>query len=169
MQTANVLLALGGKRGETVPKYGVTPAEIAVLQLLHGGDAVYDIDIQSGVVERTNRQEIERLRQFYSRREGERLVSPAVETLFPGVGASVPKTFAELELPEELFIVVERRVTAGEQEAPKPGFDGMTANELRAYAETNGIDVEGINRKADLLEAVKLGAKGKPADIFSED
>ena len=40
MQTANVLLALGGKRGESVPKYGVTPAEVVVLQQLHGQDAV---------------------------------------------------------------------------------------------------------------------------------
>jgi hypothetical protein len=170
MQTANVLLALGGKRGETVPKYSVTPAEIAVLQYLHGADAVYDIDIQTDTVERTNRQEIERLRQFYSRRDGENVVSPAVNTLFPGVGASVPKTFAEMELPEELFIVTERRVTAGEVIPVKDGFDAMTANELRSYAETNGIDTTGLTRKVDLLEAVKLGAKGKPdAGIFSED
>lgn len=171
MQTANVLLALGGKRGETVPKYNVTPAEVAVLQHLHGADAVYEIDIKEDTVERTHRQEIERLRNAYHRRDGERIISVAVDALFPGVGAQVPQTFADIELSDELFIVTERRVNvAGKAEAPKPGFDGMTANDLRAYAEKNDIDVTGLTRKADLLDAVKLAAKGDPseANIFEE-
>ncbi len=169
MQTANVLLALGGKRGETVPKYGVTPAEVAVLQRLHGEDAVYEIDIQPGTVERTHRQEIERLRQAYSRRDGERIISPAVDALFPGVGAQVPRTFSEMELPEELFVVVERRVSVGQPETSKAGFDGMTANELRAFADANGIDVTGLTRKADLLEAVKLAAKTEDGGAAPDD
>lgn len=169
MQIANVLLALGGKRGETVPKYDVTPAEIAVLQYLHGADAVYDIDIQPGSVERTHRQEIERLRNAYHRRDGERVISVAVDALFPGVGAQVPQTFADMEFPEELFIVAERRTNGGEAKVEKEGFDGMTANELRAYAEKAGVDITGLSRKADLLDAVKLAEKTAPdAGIFSE-
>lgn len=165
MQTANVLLALGGKRGETVPKYAVTPAELLVLQHLHGADAVYDIEVQTATVERTARQEIERLRAFYSYRNGERVLSPAVEALFPGVGASVPKEFADLELPEELFAVAERRVAPTTGKAEPGSFDAMSANELRTYAEKNGIDVDGLNRKADLLEAVKLAA-GDDKNLF---
>lgn len=168
MQTANVLLALGGKRGETVPKYGVTPAEIAVLQVLHGADAVYEIDIQSDIVQRTDRQEIERLRATYSRRDGEKIISPAVETLFPGIGAKVPQSFADLELAEELFVVEKRRVNGGEPEQDKAGFDAMTANELRSYAEKHDIDVSGLNRKVDLLEAVKLGAKSAEVELFGD-
>jgi hypothetical protein len=168
MQTANVLLALGGKRGESVPKYGVTPAEVVVLQHLHGQDAVYEIDILSETVERTNRQEIERLRQFYSRREGDRYISPAIDALFPGVGATVPKTFADLELIDDLFVVTERK-TGSEAKEPQQGFDAMSANDLRAFADKNRIDVTGLTRKADLLEAVKLHAGKSDAGIFSED
>ena len=167
MQTANALLALGGKRGETVPKYGITPAEIAVLQFLHGADAVYEIDIQAEEVKRTHRQEIERLRENYHRREGEKLISVAVDALFPGVGAQVPQNFDELELPTELFIVAERRTTLAAPEevkkAAEKSIDKMTANELRTYAETAGIDVTGLDRKADLLDAIKLAESDKPS------
>lgn len=172
MQTANILLGLGGKRDHSVPKYGVTPAEIAVLRFLHGDDAVYEIDIQKETVERTHRQEIERLRETYSRRDGERVISPAVDTLFPGIAAQVPKNFADLELAEELFAVEKRRVNGGEVVEAKEGFDGMTANQLRSFAEKNDIDIHGITRKDDLLDAVKLWAKNNQppkGDIFSQE
>lgn len=165
MQTANVLLALGGKRGESVPKYSVTPAEVVVLQHLHGQDAVYEIDIQSASEDRTDRQEIERLRQFYSRREGDRYLSPAVDALFPGVGARVPRTFADLELIDDLFVVTERKTGSDAQE-PKEGFDAMSANQLRAFADKNRIDVTGLTRKADLLDAVKLHAGKTSGNIM---
>ena len=34
-------------------------------------------------------------------------------------------------------------------------FDSMTLKELKAYAETHGIDVNGLTKKADILKAVK--------------
>lgn len=170
MQTANVLLGLEGRRDHTVPKYGVTPAEIAVLRFLHGEDAVYEVDIRPETVMRTHRQEIERLRTAYSRRDGERQISPAVDALFPGIAAKVPQTFAELELPEELFVVVARRVNGGEPDSGKKGFEAMTLNDLRSFADTNNIDTHGLTRKADLVEAIELAmqAKAPKGDIFAE-
>lgn len=180
MQIANVLVALGGKRGETVPKYRVTPAELAVLQFLHGEDGVYDIDIQTDTVERTHRQEIERLRMSYSRRDGERVISPAINALFPGVGAQVPQKFSDLELNEELFVVTRRKRdpldhdgdgkkggSLSDDERAELGFAGMTVNELRAYADKKQIDITGLTRKADILEAVEL--HDKPADEAPAD
>jgi len=172
MQTANVFVALGGRRANSVPKYGVTAAETAVLRLIHGEDAVYEIDVQ-GSVSRTHRQEIARLAQIYGRQEGERRISPAVNELFPGAAARVFETFDELEIPEELFAVKERK-TAGRDPLDHDndgrkggsltdaarvdkGLDGMTLKELQAHASRYpDLDLTGITRKADVLEALKL-------------
>ena len=43
LQTANVVLALGGDARNTVPKYAVTAAEVAVLRMIHGDAAVFDV------------------------------------------------------------------------------------------------------------------------------
>lgn len=157
MQTANILLALAGKRGETVPKYGVTPAEVAVLRFLHGEDAVYDVDVREDEVQRTNRQEIERLRQTYSYRNGDKVVSPAVSALFPGVGAQVPQKFADLELPEELFIVVTRKVDAAPAVSGERAVADMTVAQMRTYASKfPDLDLTGLTRKEDIREAIEL-------------
>ena len=167
MQTANVLLALAGKRGETVPKYGVTPAEVAVLRFLHGEDAVYDVDVRDDEVQRTHRQEIERLRQTYSYRNGDKVVSPAISALFPGVGAQVPQKFADLELPEELFIVATRKVDPldhdgdGRKGGSKPleerAVADMTVSQMRVYASKFAdLDLTGLTRKEDIREAIEL-------------
>ena len=158
MLTANVLLARAGKRGETVPKYGVTPAEVAVLRFLHGEDAVYDVDVRDDEVQRTNRQEIERLRQTYSYRNGDKVVSPAISALFPGVGAQVPQKFVDLELPEELFIVATRKVeTAAAPTEEKRAVADMTVSQMRVYASKFAdLDLTGLTRKEDIREAIEL-------------
>lgn len=38
-----------------------------------------------------------------------------------------------------------------------PDFDGMTVPELKAYAQENGIGLEGATLKPDILDAVKAG------------
>lgn len=107
METANILLALSGDTGNTVPKHGVTAAEVAVLRVIHGEDSVSDIEI-IGTAEddgkaRTHRAERARLSERYGRQNEGRWSSPAVEMLFPGAAARVFETFDELDLPEELF------------------------------------------------------------------
>lgn len=106
LQTANILLAIGGDRGNTVPKYKVSAAEIALLRAIHGDEAVFDIEpldepaTEDGVA-LSNRAELTRLRFAYdmAKVEGVRVV----DMLYPGAAARVFETLGELELPEELF------------------------------------------------------------------
>lgn len=177
MQTANVMLAIGGDARNTVPKYGVTAAEVAVLRYIHGEDAVFDIEVLDEDVKRTHRQEIGRLTEAYGRQEGERRVSPAVAELYPGAAARVFETFDELELPDELYAAEKRQVA--KRAAPKKeelapaadddGLDDKTVNELKAYADANDIDLTGVTKKADILEAIRLHNANKADDQDDED
>lgn len=106
LQTANFLLALGGDIGNTVPKYGVTAGEIAVLQAIHGQDAVHELE-PAGQVERSHRDELERLRGVYGNAtdgQGQRVI----DIVYPGRGARVVETIDELGLVPEQFKAKER-------------------------------------------------------------
>lgn len=100
MQTANVLLSLGGDHGNTVMKWAITAAEIAVLREIHGDESVRDVE-PVGEIKRGHRQERERLVAIYggAKRDDKRIV----EMLFPGVAARVFEDISELDLPEEFF------------------------------------------------------------------
>lgn len=103
MQLANAMLAIGGDAGTTVPKFGITPSEVAVLRVIHGDDAVTAIEVLVETVQRSHREERERLTEKYGAYEGEKRRSRAVEVLFPGAAARVFETFSEMELDESLF------------------------------------------------------------------
>lgn len=118
MQTANIILSLGGDSGNQVPKYGVTAAEIAVLQAIHGNDAVADIE-PLGDVQRSHRDERARLLAIYGRMRDQRDVSP-VSILFPGVAARVFETLAELDLDESFFKATGRVAAKAEPVAERP-------------------------------------------------
>lgn len=125
MQTANIMLALGGDKGTTVPKYAITCAEIAVLQAIHGNDAVFDIEPNEDV-DRTSREEIARLAGIYglAKMNGPTGEVPVVASLFPGAAARVHQSLDELGLDESLF-KAERRmkpapVAPVEEEAAAP-------------------------------------------------
>jgi hypothetical protein len=111
MQKANILLALAGDKGNTVPKYGVTIAEIAVLMELHGNESVTDIE-PIDEVPTNHRAERARLLELYGRMEDGKFTSKAVEKLFPGAAARVFEHLDELELPEEFFKAEKRVSTA---------------------------------------------------------
>lgn len=103
MQLATVMLALAGDRANTIQKFDVTPSEVAVLQRIHGTDAVFDIAV-TGDDKRTNRQERERLTEAYGKMTVDgQYESPAVNSLFPGAAARLFETFDELELDESLL------------------------------------------------------------------
>lgn len=174
LQTANVMLAIGGDSRNTVPKYAVTAAEIAVLRVIHGEAAVFDVE-PVGVVSRTDRQEIGRLSEIYGRQEGDRRIAPAVAELFPGAAARVFHTLDDLELPEDLFIATERKTSAPAKKADKTpapeadDLDGMTLKELQALADKEQIDLTGVTKKADVLEAVKTARAAKAAEDDVEE
>ena len=122
MQLATITLALAGNRDNTIQKIGVTPSEVAVLQRIHGADAVFDIAVTSDD-KRTNRQERERLAEAYGKMTVDgQYESPAVNALFPGAAARLFETFDELELAEELFAVerVKPAPAPVEPVAPEP-------------------------------------------------
>lgn len=111
METANVLVALGGDKGNTVVKYGVTAAEIAVLRAIHGDDAISDVD-PTGDVVASDREERDRLSDLYGRaldHTGRQIVG----AVFPGVGARLTERLADLGLVPEQYKPTARAV-------PKP-------------------------------------------------
>lgn len=109
MDICNAFLALGGDRRNTVPKFDITAAEIAVLQAIHGDEAVTEIEVV-GDVNRSNRDELSRLRQTYGRARPEGSEVSHVDVLFPGAAARVFDTVEELELSEIFFKAETRKV-----------------------------------------------------------
>ena len=116
MQLANITLALGGDRGQTIQKFGVTPAEVAVLREIHGEASVFDVQPLDEDAERSNREERTRLLEIYGKPPGSRELS-AVEVLFPGAAARVFENFDELELDESFYKATDR---ARPKKAQKP-------------------------------------------------
>lgn len=110
METANVLLAIAGDKGNTVMKYGVTPSETAVLRYLHGDDAVTEIEITDTPLKISHKEERDRLAETYGRQIGERKVAVAVNALFPGAAARLFDTYAELDLPDDFYKAEARKV-----------------------------------------------------------
>ena len=128
MQIANILLAIAGERGNTVPKYDVTPSEVAVYRLLHGDDAVTDIEI-TGDIKTTHKAERERLNEIFARKNDEgHFIAPAVSRLFPGAAASLFDHFDDLDIPEDFYkakgrmtpVAAKPRKTKDKAEAPAP-------------------------------------------------
>jgi hypothetical protein len=103
MDTAHVFVALAGDRGNSVPKT-VTPAEIQILQRMHGDDAVHDI-LPGPAVQRSKQQELGRLAGAYTARDEDG--KPHLQTMFPS-HTLLPMTLDELGLPDELFRATQR-------------------------------------------------------------
>ncbi|MGZ5987405.1 MAG: hypothetical protein ACXWLZ_00010 [Rhizomicrobium sp.] len=119
MQIANCLVSLGGDHGNTVSKFHVTAAEIAVLRAIHGEDAVNDIE-PIGDVKRSNREERARIGAIYGQAKTPDGKASIVESMFPGVAARVFETIAELELDESFFKATGRLTAAP---AVRPSID----------------------------------------------
>ncbi|QDP64092.1 MAG: hypothetical protein Unbinned2301contig1004_18 [Prokaryotic dsDNA virus sp.] len=139
MQIANVLISLAGDHRNTVPKLGVTAAEIPVLQMIHGADAVRDIE-PAGEIDRANREERARLARTYRAKEGR---SP-VEQLYPGAAARVFETLDELGLNEE-FYKADRRMTPRSAPSKSAKQAAKTAKSSAPAAETD----DGVGEMSD--------------------
>jgi hypothetical protein len=124
MQTANILLSIGGHHGNTVPKFDVTAAEITVLRAIHGDESVKDVE-PGRVIQRSNNAELARLRDIYGNAKDEH-GNNIVQTLFPGVAARVHQSLQELGLPEEFYKAI-GRMTPGS--AATIRHDGPTVSE----------------------------------------
>lgn len=178
MQFANVMVRLGGHLGNTVPRYQVSAAEIAVLRAIHGPDSVYDVDpVDASDVDDSrklkNRDELQRIREAYAGPNSTILVNQ----LFPGISARVPETIDELGLDESHFKAETRakprsagptaaaRAAAAveaddEHTAPKPrgraAKAAAKADEATAEAEQAGV------ARVQNAEAVEDGVADMP-------
>lgn len=188
METANILLDVGSDGTSILVKSNVTPAEVAVLRVIHGSDAVTEIEVLPGEAmtpdgkKRTHRQEIARLMEVYGKPtpEGGR-EAPAVSRLFPGAAARVFEAFEELELDESQFKAATRSTaarpepfagkgdhdgdgkTGGTADSPEVGLRGLTIPQLRTMADEQNIDLEGATRKDDIIAKIEAG-QGATAD-----
>jgi hypothetical protein len=111
-QTSGMLVAdcmVRLHQGHTVPLSGVSPAEAMLLTALHrqnaGGAVVFDVKNEQKV-QRTARQEVDRLRNKYRREK--------VDACFPGALPNLPATFQEAidtgmetSIPEQEFMTFE--------------------------------------------------------------
>lgn len=165
MQIANVLVGLGGDRGHTVPKYGVTPAEILVLQAIHGDQSVHEVE-PAGDVARTGRDEIVRLRELYTGRNEDN--QTFVNVVFPTLTANVPEKLTDIAIPDDYFKAKER--LRPDEVTPRARRAARTAAQAdEAQSESDSAEPE-VLVDEDTGEAPKPKAgrkKAADADILS--
>lgn len=159
LEVANIMLALGGDAGNTVPKYRITAAEVAVLRLIHGNESVTDIE-PVGHEERTHRQELTRLTDRYGRNIEGRTQAPAVMQLFPGAAARVFERFEELDdIPAEYY-KAETRVSSTAPDKPR-----QTAKPLDPVEQQpDPAAVAGAATEADAASAASSEAQQQGAE-----
>ena len=116
MELANALVALNGDRGNTVPVMRATPAQIAVLCAIHGQDAVFDIQPLDEEIDRSNRDELNRLARKYTGQNEDG--TPIVRVVYPGASPILHRTLEDLGLPEDQFKATER-MSAKKKAKPK--------------------------------------------------
>lgn len=162
MQLANIMLALGGDVGNTIPKYETTPAEVAVLQHIHGNEAVTDIDVLEKTIPRTSRAERERLLTIYGKPMPPRgdIRCEALEALFPGVAARVFETFDEMDLLDEHFKAKPKKAApepdeADDEEQEAVNYKKLNKAQLVALAEQRGVDVSEADKKDEIIAALE--------------
>jgi hypothetical protein len=182
MELADCMVAIGGTdSGTTVMKFGTTPAEVAVLQAIHGNDAVTQIKVYPKSVvaldeygrTRSSRAEKERLTAVYGKNDpaGGPRRSPALENLFPGVASPLFQSFADMDLDDSLFVVppVSKRA-ARDMDEPDPATPDLTKTskaDLVALAAERGVEVDPKASKAELIAA--LNAAPAPVEVDDED
>lgn len=139
MQLANIMVALAGDKGNTVPKNRVTPAETAVLLTIHGEGAVFDIDILDEELERSARDTVADLRERYKARNEDGDV--IVDLVYPGRTPQVHMTFADLELDESCYVATGRATPSAataKTETDETETDATPAPEKPAAKKTGG-------------------------------
>lgn len=172
MHIANVMVALAGDQKNVVPKTRVTAAEIAVLQAIHGNDAITEVE-PLGDIKRTNREERERLFIIYGKAKDhdDRAI---VTQMFPGVAARVHETLDELELAPEQFKAIKRAdVTAAavkvdleiqDEDIAEFKLEDKTKPELLAIATGLGLAVPTTIKKSDLIALIRDAEANAPAE-----
>lgn len=111
MQICECLVLIGGDQRNSVGKQDVTPAEIVVLQRIHGIDAVRDIYVRRSEKRRTHDEERDRLGMIY----GDQVVAE----VFGNYG-KLPITLKEAKVMPDMIVEEPKR---GEQVPDQPLAD----------------------------------------------
>lgn len=137
---AHCLIALGGDSDNTVPRADFTVAELAVLQEIHGHDAVFDI-VPGPSVDKAQRAEREHLRELFGRVGviPSEKNSGLLNSMFPGAAARVFEAWGELDIRPEQF--------RDRNSAPK-----VAADELAAEAAVRPLPSTPVVEDLDELE-----------------
>lgn len=94
MQVCECLVLIGGDQRNSVHKSAVTPAELVILQRIHGLDAVRDIFVRR-MDRRTHDEERDRLGAFY----GDEVVSQVF-----GSYGKLPSTVKEAKIMPDMIV-----------------------------------------------------------------
>lgn len=139
MQLATCWLLLD-KRGSNTPLRGVTPAELVLLvkdrTAFVGRCPIHNL-VVVGESKRPMEVEKERLRQKYGKglhdQTGKKVEADAykIDALYPGIGAVLPSTFEEVNLPQTLD---------NNLSTPLPDEPEWTEERLRALDEPGEVE-----------------------------
>jgi hypothetical protein len=156
LQAANIMVAIAGDRGNTVPKYGVSATEISILMAIHGPDAIHDVEPADDLKDADGkalrgRDELARLRTVYDSEAGR----AAIGRLYPGVGARPIEDLDDLDLPKESMKPTQRTSVP-----PAPRTKAAKEARHRQEAVDDATDA-GVARPQN-LDAVKDGTAEMP-------
>lgn len=143
MQTINCLVALGGDKGNLVPKYAITVSEMQVLRLIHGSDACTEIE-PAGEIDVEDGVEIERLLRVFQRPAG--VISP-VKTMYPGGRAQVHRHLEHVPDLDQTWLKATARVSLS-------GVSGTEALTLEKLADAEA-EIAELKRRVAELAAIK--------------
>lgn len=141
-----------------------TPAEVEVLKMIHGPDNVIE-NRHVGYVLRAPMQEKERLKLRYCKKPDTRGL---VDTLFPGLGNTVPSKSQEIHFPpldeheQEEDSPRFLHVGPAAAEAPDGDLDAMSEKELKEEFRRRGIPVPTGPVKRETLLAKLNDAHAEP-------
>jgi hypothetical protein len=180
MDICNCTVHLGGSRDMAVSKSGVTPAEILILQAMHGHDAVVRIQ-PAGKVKRSNAEEKDRLASVYIAKLPDSEEETFVSKLFPGFDPRMPTELKALGLDAAFYAPAAPAVAPVEIEeveeepapAPAPSKRGRKASVSSAGGKPV-LEIETPDLDAAIRAAAEAGDEdadeaGEPDDNVSSE
>jgi hypothetical protein len=159
LQAANVMVAIAGDRGNTVPKSGISATEISILMAIHGPDAIYDIEPVDDLKDEDGkavrgRDELARLRGIYNSDAGR----SAIERLYPGAGA---KPIEDLDQLEELGMTDESMKPTERASVPAVPRTKAAKQQRKQQEAVDDATEDGVARPQS-IEAVQAGTAKMP-------
>lgn len=123
MQIAKCEVRLLGSIANSVPKYNVTPPEVAILRALHGQDSIVRIQ-QTDSDRRSHKDEYERLERIYGATENNEGVKVFYKMFPASFDPKLPTNFREIgvDLLNEISEAVPNIPDAPEEELAEDGF-----------------------------------------------